>query len=424
MEKDLKNRGGNYTFGKFVAELKDFYASGKLPECGSQDLRYALELQQKRLTDRGLKMEQEFAPRGHMENAVRTVRGWKDAHYNTRMEYSTYRHTKRFVENGKKLYEKSKNCIFYETVTDVNNLDVVAQDTYICPNCGFISNIGELQKGCSGCGTFFEMSDLYPVVTNFYFVEDSGGTEKEIKTSIWKVILPCILVSIIGCFIYFMLNLGVVDGIIPLIIISIFSGIIFGGTVGYIFWAVLKIGTIFINAGRSVPMLVNAAGSSQKFMALMKQVSPEFSYEYFSDKVVSLLKMIIMAEDAGDLPNYVGAPLGSSFHNIVDTTYGGATALKQFNVRNGFCYVTVDVYMETTYYNKGRVSIKNNTFRVSLCKNVMKPINFWFSIKKTQCSSCGASFDATKQRNCPNCGRRYDVGNDDWVVTSVRRQTI
>lgn len=417
----LDGSDSNYIFEKFVAELKQFFESGNLPECGGQDLRYALELQQKRLFDRGIEIEQTFVPRGHFECGVGATKGWKDAHYTTRMEYRTYRHTKTFMRNGRKLYEKSKNCIFYETITDVNNCGAVSEDIYTCPNCGVISHIGELQNGCPSCGTFFEMSDLYPVVTNFFSVEDISGTEKEIKTSIWKVILPCMLLSILGYFIYFQVNPEFTGGIIFSIIISIFGGVIFGGIMGYSLWAVAKIGTIFVNAGKSVPMLINTAGSGKRFMALMRQVSPEFSYEYFSDKVVSMLKMIILAEDASILPNYVGAPVGSRFHNIVDTTYAGATALKQFNVQNGFCYVTVDVYMEDTYDNGGRISVRNNTFRVSLCRNVTKPINFYFSIKKTQCRSCGASFDATKQRNCPNCGSRYDVGNDDWVVTAVRR---
>lgn len=411
----------NYTFEKFVAELEQFYKDGKLPECGGQDMRYGLELQQKRLDESGLKMEYEFIPRGQFECGGGLIRGWKDAHYTSRQEYRTYRLTKRFIKNGRKLYEKSKNCIFYETITDVNNCDAVGDDTYTCPSCGAISRIRELQNGCPNCGTFFEMSNLYPVVTNFFFVEDSAGTEKEIKTSISKVILPCILLSIVGYFIYIQMNSAFTGGMVISIISSIISGVVFGGIAGYVIWAVLKLGSLFTNAGKSMPMLVNTVGSDKRFMALMKQVSPEFSYEYFSDKVVSMLKMILLAEDTGNLPNYAGAPVDGAFHNIVDTTYVGATALKQFNVQNGFCYVTVDVYMENAY-NHGRcISVRNNTFRVNLCRNVTKPINFHFSIKKIQCQSCGASFDATKQRNCPNCGDRYDIGDDDWIVTGVRR---
>lgn len=33
-----------------------------------------------------------------------------------------------------------------------------------------------------------------------------------------------------------------------------------------------------------------------------------------------------------------------------------------------------------------------------------------------------ASFDATKIKNCPNCGTQYQVGDDDWVVLEVKKR--
>ncbi len=184
----------------------------------------------------------------------------------------------------------------------------------------------------------------------------------------------------------------------------------------------MKVSTLFINAGKSLPMIVNSTGSGKRFVAQMKQCSPEFSYEYFSDKVVSLLKMIIFSDDARELPNYAGEPLGNMFSDIVESSYTGAVALKQFRVQDDYCYVIVEVYLENLYDNGRRIYKKNDTIRIYLCKRVSKAINYHFSIMKIQCKGCGGSFDAIKRRTCPNCGRRYEIEDDDWVVTKIQKR--
>jgi len=169
-------------------------------------------------------------------------------------------------------------------------------------------------------------------------------------------------------------------------------------------------------------MLVNMKGSSQRFMNQMQQYTPEFSYEYFVGKVVSLLKMIIFADGTGELPYYEGGELPDIFSDIVDASFSGAVALKDFAMQDGNAYVTVDVYMENFYERKGRVHRRNDVFRMKLRKNISKPVDFNFSIKKIHCKNCDASFDATRQKNCPNCGTEYQVGDDDWVVLEVQKR--
>lgn len=168
-------------------------------------------------------------------------------------------------------------------------------------------------------------------------------------------------------------------------------------------------------------MLVNTAGSAKRFVSQMKKYTPEFSYEYFSDKVVSMLKMIIFSEDAQELPSYAGESVGKLFSDIVESSYAGAVAFKQFRIQKDYCHVTADVYMEDIYDNGKRIYSKIDTFRVYLCKNIRTPVDLRFSIQKIQCKGCGGSFDATKQRTCPSCGKRYEMEDDDWVILKIRK---
>ncbi len=411
-----------YIYGKFAKEIQTYADSGETLSSGNRDLKYCMELWKKRLEQKNMSMRYEFVPRGHFAQGGGPSKGWKDEHYSSRMECRTCRTTRSFFRNGSKIYEKEQDTILYQIITDVQNQDIVVKDTYSCPSCGAVSPIEALQNGCPYCGTFFKMSDLFPKVTNFFFVEDFGGTEEELKHKISKYILPCAMLSIVMFLIYFLTHPEVNGSFIGSIISGILGGTALGALIGYLLWVIKTMSGLLKNAGKSLPMLANTAGSEKRFVTAMQKYSPEFSYTYFSDKVISALKMIIFSEDARKLPNYKGAPVSHLFSDIVDSSYAGALALKKFQVRDGNCYVTVDAYMQDYCEKKGRISVKDDVFRVSLKKNISVPINYYFSITRIQCKNCGSSFDATKQTACPNCGSIYEIGDDDWVVTNIAKR--
>lgn len=421
-EKISWDKSHHSIFENFALDLIDFMETNKLPAYGDQDLNYCLELQQKRLINKKMTMKYNIIPRGLFADGGGMGKSWSDEHYVSNMEYRTCKLIRTFYRDQKKVYNKKQDTIFYQIITNVYNRDIVGSDLYTCPNCAAISKISALRQGCPYCGTFFNMTDLFPKVTNFFFVEDSGGTGKELKYSIGKVIALCALPCIIGYTIYFHNNAMAGEGLIFSIIRGILSGTLLGAITGYFLWAMAQVVTLFIKAGKSMPMVINATGSGKRFVDQMKQYSPEFSYEYFSDKAVSILKMIIFSDDAGELPNYVGEPLGNIFSDIVESAYTGAVALKQFSVKNDYCYVVVDVYMENIYDKGKRIYKKNEKIRMYLCKRVNKVINYHFSIMKIQCKGCGGNFDATKRRTCPSCGKRYEIEDDDWGVTKIQKR--
>lgn len=405
-------------FERFAAELEEYTKTHILPNTGSQDVQHYLELQQRRLQDRGLKMVYNITPRGHFADGGGPAKGWSDNHYINQMECRTCNLSRTFLREGKVIYKKGQNEILYQTITNVKEGNMVGDDLYTCPNCGAVSKIKELREGCPYCGTFFEMKDLFPKVTNYFTVKDFGGTEKEVKSDIFKFILPFMIVAIIGYSGAFFwqskkLILALIQGII--------AGCIGGGIMGYLVWAFKMLGSLFVGAGKSIGALANSSGSGKRFVNIMRQHSPEFSYEYFTGKVVSLTKMITYARNAQELPNYVGNPLGDMFSDIVESSYYGAVALKNCQVKDNYAHVNVEVYMENLCDENGKLNHKSEKIRIQLSKRIDKAIDYNFSIKKIQCKSCGASFDATKQRTCPHCGNRYEIGDDDWVVLKIER---
>lgn len=406
-------------FETFAVELKEFTQAGRLPSSCDQDMEYCLELQKERQKDKNVIMKYEFVPRGHFAKTGGIGKGWEDERYKTRMEYRTCRWEKMFYKDKKKVHSSKQNSTFYQIITDKRDSHAVEEDSYTCPNCGAISKVRELIDGCSYCGTFFKMEDLFPKVTNFFFIEDISGTDKEVNGDIAKTVVPCMLISMI-CLTYVYSNQND-NGLLMNLIPGVIAGAILGGVLGYFLWAILKIGYIFAQAGKSASMVVNVSGSAKSFEAKMKKYSPEFSYEYFTSKVISMLKMIIFAKEPQELPIYVGDTTGEMFSDILDSSYAGALALKKFEIQGDYCYVTVDAYMEDIY-DGDRVRRKKDVFRIVLRKNITTPIQLNFSIKKIHCKSCGVSFDATKQITCPSCSRKYEIDDEDWVIMQITKK--
>ncbi|MBR1931194.1 MAG: hypothetical protein IJ833_06935 [Lachnospiraceae bacterium] len=153
----------------------------------------------------------------------------------------------------------------------------------------------------------------------------------------------------------------------------------------------------------------------------MKRFALEFSYEYFSNKAISMLRMLLFAEDMEQLPHYVGESLNGRFDDIVGCDAMGMVGVRALNIKDGHCNVKIQVYMNDLLYDGNRVRARRELYRMYLYKNLSTPINMYFSIRKIQCKSCGASFDATRQRSCPSCGTRYEIGDDDWVILKVEK---
>jgi len=419
-QKIIWEKSENSIFETFAVELEESTRTGRIPGSGDQDVQYGMELQRERLKKKGLKMEYTFVPRGHFPKGSDNLRwSWRDNRYVNTTEVRTCELTRTLCRNDKNLYKKAQNKSFYQVITDVLQGAVVDDELYACPSCGAVSKIKDMQKGCEYCGTRFEMDDLFPKVTNYYFVQDDGGTVEEMKKKMLLYMAPSML-FVFTCGMISSLNSS--SSLVLAIIGNLVVAVIMGAFLGYILLAYRLLFGLLSHAKDSVGMLFNSMGSKTRFVSKMKQYSPEFSYEYFAGKVMSLLRMLIFSEDVQELPNYTGQANGELFSDIVDTTYAGAVALKQFQINGEYADIIVEAYVENLYDVGGHIKRKIDKFRLFLRKNISKPIDYNFSIKKIQCKNCAGSFDATKEKTCPNCGTEYEIEDDDWIVTKVEKR--
>ena len=79
----------------------------------------------------------------------------------------------------------------------------------------------------------------------------------------------------------------------------------------------------------------------------MKNITSGFSFEYFKNKAISLIKTAIYSKDEGELLCYKGEPLSAEFKDIIDLNYAGTFGIMGFAEENGIISVETKSYFDT-----------------------------------------------------------------------------
>ncbi len=405
----------NKKLNEFIFSLGAAITEGKDIPFADNDLTYTLKLQHERLREKGLDMDYEvYTSDKNMKDFIEGST-WRDALYESAVCFRACG-VKRFIrKNGQKAYKDKRRSIIYETVTDVLSGTHPDDVTISCPNCGGISKISELQNGCSYCGTRYKMDDLFPRVTDYFFLDDFSLDEDEFKRNLFITMGCCALFIFIGNLILHHEIFFNILGFIGLLIMAPFCGMIFG----YIFFSFFLLGRVFVKAAGTFGKM-GTLGSRRKFEARMKYISPEFSYEYFTSKAISLIKNTVYSKNEAELPFYQGAPVDPDMKNIIDLNYGGALGLESFREEGNMVSVVTDAFFDVLYAKDDKVFMKRKIFTATFKRRTDIPVKFHFSMTRIACPTCGSSFDATKNKFCPGCGNEYQMISDDWVLTDIR----
>ena len=397
----------NAKLNEFRASLGTAISQGKNITFADNDISYILKLQHDRISKKGFELDYDIYSRDDNKNKFIAGSNWKDAHYESIVCFNQSGIKRKVKKDGKTKYSDDHKSVLYETITDVVTGTHPDNDPFSCPNCGVISTVAGLQNGCPHCGTKFKMDDLFPKVTSYYFLDSPGMTKSEFKSGYLVSYIITVIAMYILCFI---LKKGI--------------GYYIGFTIGsfilayflYAYYLIMKLiaGTIS-SAGK-----MGTAGSRHKFENRMKNISPEFSYEYFTSKTLSLIKTAVFSENEEKLMFYEGKKLDPKMKDIIDMNYGGALGFKSLHEEGNFVTVETKAYFDVLYASNDKVFFKKQVFSATLKRRTDIPVNFNFSMTKIACPSCGASFDATENKNCPYCGNKYEITTDDWALVELK----
>ena len=409
----------------FREEIKHAFEPGAQVPSADRELRYCLELQRDRIAGRNLAVSEEMIHGGPFPNGLNNVRSWVDGHYVTSWAVDFIDHRKTMTRAGMKPYKYSQRQSIYEAIVDVRDGEDVSEDTYSCPNCGAIATIKEFQDGCKSCGTSFKMSDLFPKVSNYFFVWDVSAQAENLKRKIFKYglyLLPvniimtlCILhfengINLLEYFSHIKNIIGYIIGVAIMIPVFGFFGL---------FYSILF--NTFRQAAKSTPLLMATGTARTKFEWQMSRICPEYTFEHFISKMQSLFKIVVFSDRDSELPFYKGRDLGNMFDNVVDVASRGVMSCKNVTTEGNMVYVTGDIFAEVTRDLGTKIKAKDERYRITAARRIDIPFTANFSITKIQCSNCGGSFNAFKSRRCPYCDTEYIQENTDWVICDIKK---
>ncbi|WP_303833985.1 hypothetical protein [Ruminococcus flavefaciens] len=400
----------------FVRQMSNWYNGGEIPELASQDLRFVLELQKQKLQSLGLDLKYELRNTGsrNVSGVSLSDRIFK----NTVM--GGYMDMTRSVGSSQEQLSKNTSDIslfamIQELKDGANPSDNMA---LCCPKCGAPSTIGMLQDGCKFCGTKFIMSELYPKVMN-YMINERYNTERtrlKNKRDLTILIAACAIPITIAEIIINLFS-GQTPSMIMNIFIALFAGVFGGAMLGGIIFVFKKlfetfglIGKGLRGGGHALPTVLRAY--------TIKCYDPEFSSEYFRDKMISLFRMAVYSKDASEFacckcqcPERAADIIEAQLYNF---------SINSCKIKNMVCDAKVTLFLDCLHYKDGKVKSKSDKYRMHVRKRIKNPTELGFSFSAVNCPSCGASFDAHRVKACPYCNSEYLHEDHDWVVIDIK----
>ena len=266
------------------------------------------------------------------------------------------------------------------------------------------------------------MSELFPKVMNAFMFrhEDSSERSAKNKRALVKLITACSLVMLpvgmlarIGAARWEGQSLNMIELVIPSILGSIFSGALLGG----ILFVCKKLFEVLGLMGKQGRGLGHTA-STLYHANQIRNYDPEFSSEYFRDKIMSLFRMAVYSRDAEELaccrcqcPKKAADIIEAQLHNF---------SITGCELKDMVCDVEVTLYLDCLHYRNGNIKRKTDKFRMKMRKRLKASSKLGFSFAAVSCPSCGASFDARKVKACPYCGTAYLHEDHDWIIMDIK----
>ena len=389
------------------------------PNCGADmrprscdgDTSYILRLQKDRMTRKGIRMIQHTSPvKRETMGTTRVPR--KTSWYTVDLMYEGVDRHLQFQNSTGIIYERVTEDTMYETVVHTPNEQELTRMSMTCPNCGAVSPVAALTEGCPYCRTVFRISDLFPRVTNIFFIRENASTKNQKKMG--KATGITMLVFFLACFIPSFLDRE--TPIPQALLMSFFVALIMGGIFGYIISIIIFMTKQFNRDGRKRIPFWSYVTTKGKVKSAFAPYDPYFSFEKFEGQIISLIRMAIMSDHPENLASYCGGTLNPYFRDIIEMTYMQAMTVQDIHMEGSHLCMTLRTWWINYSEKNGRVNRCGDCIDVTLRRNVayMEPPGF--SITSVYCRNCGASFDSVRQRNCPYCGTVYHMENEGFII--------
>lgn len=404
---------GRGMFDRFATELNGWHEDGSIPESCDGDTAYFLKLQRRRLERKGLKMRHRVTPvKGESFGTASVCR--KSPWYTVNMDYENISRRIAFENAQGVIYDRTVEEVMYEMIVHSPNENELAHMSMTCPNCGAVSPVALLTEGCRYCGTRFRITDLFPRVTNLFFLRSNSiHKNKTVTRNTFLAIMATVFLIVFPAT-FFSKELSLPFALFNSYLVTLIAG----GFGGLVVSDLILLLSLFQTDGRKhVPL--KALSSKRKLTRAFSRYDRNFSYEKFEGQIISLVRMAVFSDDRANLAAFCGEPLHPYFDNIVEMTYISALLIQKLYVQNNILHVTLRTWWINYSEHNGKIHKSGDCIDVSLRRSIAEQETPGFSITSVSCTGCGGSFDAVRQRICPYCHTEYHMENKGWVIEGM-----
>lgn len=415
----------------FSDEMNRYYTDGIEPLSIDRDFRYSLRQHQKRLQSKGIVIRRWFQTE---ESEFSHDMLCSSGDFDVSLHMAHMRYITDIFYGDRMLMHLDERRILHAFQLDKkadSNEKKNLNSQFSCPNCGNVAPYASFINGCPYCGTRFMMDQIYPCVTNYFTIPEIIDN-KGVKNSLAKVGKGIGIA--IGCsaavafLIAFLVVLfagnqvweAVAGGIIALLFGVAVSGFI--SLIVYLSFSAFVGAKFAAGASKAlsegIDLQVSARNKEEMTNAIVP-CDPAFSYEYLESKVASYIRAIAFSDKRDKLTIYKGNNDRLVLNDVIDIEYRGALKYMSHSFDNGIISINVRAYVYTTRFIDGAIMGNKEQYRLHMSRKAVPGSGLDFSIHAVNCDSCGASFDAEYENVCPSCGHKYDLQNDDWVVTGM-----
>ena len=231
------------------------------------------------------------------------------------------------------IYERVTEDTMYETVVHTPNEQELTRMSMTCPNCGAVSPVAALTEGCPYCRTVFRINDLFPRVTNTFFIPSLLDRETPIPQALFM---------------------------------SFFVALIMGGIFGYIISIIIFMTKQFNRDGRKRIPFWSYVTTKGKVKSAFAPYDPYFSFEKFEGQIISLIRMAIMSDHPENLASYCGGTLNPYFQDIIEMTYMQAMTVQDIHMEGSHLCMTLRTWWINYSEKDGSINRRGDCIDVTL----------------------------------------------------------
>ncbi len=424
-EKKLKGGGGvtdysdNQLFEKYSEDFFDYNSSGRIPERTCFDFQTLMKIKAQKLAKMNISVTENYS---QLFLSVPTGIRYVDDKFIFKRIFKNFRRDilLRSKKNGRK-FSKRFNISFYENIIMAKQEKINDTDKFCCNSCGKTHQLKQLEQGCPDCQESSFITDLFPKIISCFNVKNRSVTfNLMIKTALICCLSGMVLGIPFGIVrmiseMSFTFNRNTISDIIS----NAFSAPIQGAAVGIVAAVFIILVRFIYNNIKYSPITEKINNTKKKIRNFIAEYDKNFCYEYFESKLIYLVQLLIYCDDRENLPVCSLEHSVRKF-NIIDSVYNGSFELKNIYANDNICTMEIEISMCDIHDNGKEFYCKDDIFLMKLQKNISKPSDINFEIKKAICPECGESFDGWENKFCPVCGNEYCLENDDWVVKEFR----